>query len=245
MRDEWHAGEPLGVQRGQYGRRRYRGLHGVHEVSGSADAGKLLWQRQHGVHHEWARPIRFDGMRPLSHANVDDGLFLNGSSEPEAGKSLLRPRCSSHGFEPCRWSHAGLSRWGRVPHGTALGPGTTSIFPSRRSHFRPVARDWRTLHGLRPPRRSAGRLRAVGGATGNSKVERAESVAEARHLELPSLVVSALGGLNLEPVIPSHFRVLGVRCWAHSRKTRARQLVVIRPFNFFPRNPMLNLSTTP
>src|ERR1700704_1176622 len=35
--DCW-AGEPLRVQRGQHGRGRYRGVHGIHEVSGSAGA---------------------------------------------------------------------------------------------------------------------------------------------------------------------------------------------------------------
>ena len=167
MRDECHAGKPLGVQRGQHGCRRYRGLHGVHEVSGSADAGKLVWQRQYGIHHEWARPVRFHGMRSLSHANVNDGLFLNGRFEPPACESLLRPCCASHGYEPCRWSHAGRRPWGRVPHGTTLGPGTASVFPSRRPHFRSVARNSSTFHGLRATRRSAGWLCAIGGGTGN------------------------------------------------------------------------------
>src|SRR5258708_22274801 len=194
MRDNRHSGESLRVHRGPHGRCRYRGLHGLYEVSGSADASKLVWQRQHGVHHQWTRPIRFDGMRAVSHAYVDDRLFLDGRSEQQTCKSLLRPGCASHGFEPCRRSHAGLSRWGRVPHGTALGPGATPVFPARRPHFRLVARNWRAFHGLRPARRFAGRLRDVGGGTGDRKVSCTDSVAEARPPELPSLVVNASAG---------------------------------------------------
>src|SRR5882762_1214386 len=100
-------------------------------------------------------------MRALSYTNVDDGNFFNGSLEPSASKSVLRPRGASHGFELGRWGHAGRSRWGRIPNRTALGPGATFVFPPRRSHFGPVACDQCTFHGLRAARRSAGRVRAV------------------------------------------------------------------------------------
>src|SRR6266853_861267 len=203
MRDECHGGKPFRIQRGEHGRRGHRGVYGVHEVSGSADASKLLWERQHGVHHQWTRTVCFDGMRAVPHADVDDGLFFNDGAKSPAGKSLLGSGRASHGFEPGRWSDAGRSGWRRVPHGTALGAGTAVVFLARRSHFRPVARYSCTFHGLWAARRPAGRLRAVGGATGNREVSRTESIAEAGPAELPSLVVNALEGGSWRQLDPA------------------------------------------